>query len=109
MMKTMTTRKICQRDADRRVAREADEVADQHVVDDPLQPADDVRQHRRPRDLPDGGAQRPLDDRTIELGVARRSLGARGRRCSFAAIYAVEKAAAPVLSAAAFIATVCSP
>ena len=52
-MKTMTTMKICQRDADRGVAGEADEVADHDVVDDALQPADDVREHRRPRELPD--------------------------------------------------------
>ena len=36
----MTTRKICQRDADGGVAGVADEMADHHVIDDALQPAD---------------------------------------------------------------------
>ena len=49
----MTTRKICHAHADRGVAGEADEMTDQDVIDDALQPADDVRQHRGPRDLPD--------------------------------------------------------
>ena len=40
-------------DADGRVAGEPDEMADQHVIDDALQPADDIGEHRRPRDLPD--------------------------------------------------------
>ena len=64
------------RDADRRVACEADEVADQDVIDDALQPADDVREHRRPRDLPDGRTQRPFDDRAVELSALA---GGRGR------------------------------
>ena len=70
VMKTMTMTKICQRHADRGVAGEADEVADHDVIDHALQPADDVREHRRPRDLPDrrGGA------------VPRRSIGRSAER-----------------------------
>ena len=73
VMKTITTMKICHDDADRGVAGEADEVADQHVVDDALQAADDVGQHGGPGDLPDRGPQRAFDDGAV---VAPR----RGRR-----------------------------
>ena len=54
-------------DADGGVAGEADVVADHRVIDDALQPADGVLQHRRPRQLPDGGRDRAFDERTIEL------------------------------------------
>ena len=52
-------------DADSGVARESHKVPDEHVVDDPLQAADDVGEHRRPRDLPDRRLQRAFDDRTV--------------------------------------------
>ena len=52
--------------ADRGVAGVADVVADQRVIDDALQAADGVLQHRRPGDLPDGRRDRPFDDRAIE-------------------------------------------
>ena len=52
--------------ADGGVAGEADEVADQRVIDDPLEPADRVLQHRRPRDFPHRRHDRPFDDRAIE-------------------------------------------
>src|SRR5207247_10427080 len=52
-------------DADRRVADVADVMADHDVVDDPLQAGDDVLEHRRPRELPDGGNDRPFNQRSI--------------------------------------------
>ena len=55
-------------DANRRVAGEPDEVPDEHVIDDPLQAADDIGEHRRPRDLPDRRLQRPFDDRSVVAG-----------------------------------------
>ena len=39
--------------------------ADHDVINDALEPADDVRQHGRPREFPDCGAQRPFYDRAI--------------------------------------------
>ena len=57
-MKTITTMKDLPADADRGVAGETDEVADQNVVDDPLEPADQF-EHRRPRDLPNRGTSGP--------------------------------------------------
>ena len=54
-------------DADGGVGGVADEMADHRVVDDALQPGDDVLQHRRPRHPPDGGADRALDDRPVEF------------------------------------------
>ena len=53
-------------DADGGVGGVADEVADHRVVDDALQPGDDVLQHRRPGQPPDGGTDRTLDDRPVE-------------------------------------------
>ena len=55
-------------DADRRVADEADVVAHHDVIDDALQPGDDVLQHRRPRELPHGGGNRPFDEGAIVAG-----------------------------------------
>ena len=64
--------------ADRRVAGEADVVPHHRVVDDPLQAADGVLQHRRPRDLPDRRADRSFDDRPIELAaLLGRTVGSR--------------------------------
>ena len=74
-------------DADRRITGEADEVADQRVIDDALEPADGVLEHGRPRDLPHGAADGTLDDRSIELATrfgGNRSRRNRGRfRCFF--------------------------
>ena len=58
------------RDTDGRVRGEADEMSDHDVIDDPLQPADDVREHRRPRELPYGGRRGP--------SMSERSKGFRG-------------------------------
>ena len=63
-------------DADRRVRGEADEVADHRMIDDALQPADRVLQHRRPGDLPHRPPDRAFDDRPIELRPARDAAGA---------------------------------
>jgi hypothetical protein len=60
-MKTMTTRKICQ--------LTAKQVADQDVIDYALQTGDDVLQHGRPRQLPDGGTDGAFDERAIERGL----------------------------------------
>src|SRR4029079_4056081 len=65
------------RDTDGRVALVADEVSDQDVVDDALHAADDVREHRRPRDLPYGGLERPLDDGAI-VAPSLRGCGESG-------------------------------
>ena len=67
------------RHADRRVAGVAHEVADQGVVDDALQPAEHVGEHGRPRELPDHGAERPLDDGPV-VPARRRRGGGRRRR-----------------------------
>ena len=66
-MKTMTTRTICQLTPMAAFAGVADEVADHRVIDDALQPGDDVLQHRRPRQPPDRRPDRTLDDRAIEV------------------------------------------
>ena len=60
------------RHADRGVAGESDDVADHHVVDDSLEPADDVGQHRRPRDLPNRRGQVSFDDGPVIPAVGRR-------------------------------------
>ncbi len=57
--------------ADGRVALIADQVPDQHVIDDPLKTSDDVGDHRGPGNLPDGPAERPFDNRAV-VGTARR-------------------------------------
>ena len=54
------------RDADRRVAGEADEVADHDVVDDALHPADDVRAASSATRASTRRGERALDDRAIE-------------------------------------------
>ena len=54
-------------DADGRVGGVADEMADHRVVDDALQPRDDVLQHRRPRQPPDGWTDGTLDNRSVEF------------------------------------------
>jgi hypothetical protein len=41
-------------------------MTDHRVIDDALQPGDDVLQHRRPREAPDGGTNGTFDDRAIE-------------------------------------------
>jgi hypothetical protein len=61
-------------DADGGIAGVADEVADHRVVDDALQPRDDVLQHRRPRDAPDGRTDGAFDDGAIELSWFGRDL-----------------------------------
>ena len=65
--------------ADRRVAGEADVVADHRVIDDALQPADRVLQDRRPRHLPDRRRERAFDKGAIELAGGGRA-GRRGGR-----------------------------
>ena len=67
LMKTMTTRMICQLTPMAALRGVADEVADHRVVDDALQPGDDVLQHRRPRESPDRRADGTFDDRAIEF------------------------------------------
>ena len=62
-------------DADRGVAGEADVVADHHVIDDALEAADHVLDHRRPGQAPHGARDRPLDDRAIERRRGRRGFG----------------------------------
>ena len=69
LMKTMTTRMICQLTPMAAFAGVADEMPDHRVVDDALQPGDDVLQHRRPRQPPDGGTDGAFDDRAIELSL----------------------------------------
>src|SRR5262249_25068848 len=53
--------------ADGGVAGVADVVADEGVVDDPLQATDGVLKPGRPGDLPDGRCYRTVHDRAIEL------------------------------------------
>ena len=60
------------RDADRGIAGEANEVADHHVIDDALEPADDVGEHRRPRELPHRRGQVSFDDGPVIPPVGRR-------------------------------------
>ena len=54
-------------DADGRVGGVADEMADHRVIDDALQSGNDVLQHRRPRQLPDGLADGTLDNGSVEF------------------------------------------
>jgi hypothetical protein len=42
-------------------------VADHRVVDDALQARDDVLQHRRPGETPNGGAEGAFDYRAVEF------------------------------------------
>ena len=65
-MNTMTTRKICQLTPMAAFAGVADQVTDECVVDDALQAGHDVLQHRRPRQLPDRGADGTFDERSVE-------------------------------------------
>src|SRR4029079_13664573 len=70
-------------DADRGVASIADEIADHGVIDDALKPADDVGEHRWPRELPDRGGKGAIDDRAIvsaRLSDGRTRPGGRGDR-----------------------------
>ena len=62
-------------DTDRRVCRVAHEMTDHGVVDDALQPGDDVLQHRRPRQPPDSRTNRTFDDRAIKSSSGRRGTG----------------------------------
>ncbi len=64
-------------DADGGVGGVADEVADHRVVDDALQTGDDVLQHRRPGQPPDGWANRTLDNRPVELPELAPGVGHR--------------------------------
>src|SRR5213593_1964391 len=59
------------RDADGGVAGVPHEVTHQGVIDDALQPADEVLQHRGPGDHPHGVGDRALDDGAVE-GLGRR-------------------------------------
>ena len=59
-------------DADRRIGSQAHVMTDECVIDDALQPADDVLQHRRPREHPDGLRQRAVDDAAVEFFLRRR-------------------------------------
>ena len=65
--------------ANRGVGGVAHEVANQHVIDDPLQSTDDVREHRRPRDLPDRGPERPFDDGPVVASLRRYRYTVRWR------------------------------
>src|SRR2546430_12804481 len=51
---------------DRGVAGVPHEVTHQRVIDDALEPADEVLQHRGPGKHPDGARERPLDDGAVE-------------------------------------------
>ena len=69
--------------ADGGVADVADVMADHRLVDDALQPADDVLHHRRPRQAPDRVTERSLDDRPVELSGRRpKSVSVGHDRCS---------------------------
>ena len=57
------------------VAPGADEVADHGLIDHPLKSGDDVLQHGRPRNPPDGGTDGTIDDRAIEGAEFRGDLG----------------------------------
>ena len=56
----------------------ADVVADHRLVDNALDAAEDVLEHRRPGELPHGAAQRTLDDRAIKR-LDGAALGAHGQ------------------------------
>ena len=59
-------------DTDGRVRGVADEVPDHDVVDNALQSGNDVLQHRRPRQAPDGWTDGTFDDRPIEFSLSAR-------------------------------------
>ena len=59
--------------ADRGVAGEADEMTNQRVVDDALQPSNNVGEHRRPRDFPHSRPERPFHDRSVVPGSLENS------------------------------------
>jgi hypothetical protein len=44
---------------------------DHRVIDHALQPGDDVLQHRRPREAPDGRTYGTFDNRSIEFSLGR--------------------------------------
>jgi len=67
--------------ADRGVPGETNVVADHHVIDDALQPADHVLHDGRPRETPDRAGNRPLDYRSIEFGANGCRFGGRRRVC----------------------------
>ena len=52
-------------------------MTDHRVVDDALQTGDDVLQHGRPRQPPDGGTDGTLDNRSVELPEFTPGLGHR--------------------------------
>ena len=51
-------------------------MADGDVVDDALQPTDDVGEHRRPRKLPHRGTEGTFSDGAIECAVGHSGIGA---------------------------------
>ena len=69
-------------DADGGVGGVADEMADHRVVDDALQTGDDVLQHRRPRQSPDGGTDGTLDDGPVELPCVYPLVRPQKRQCT---------------------------
>ena len=62
--------------ANRGVAGEADEVADQRMIDNALKAADGILQNGRPGDLPHRRRDRSVDDRTIEVSDVLAVAGA---------------------------------
>ena len=50
------------------------------MIDNPLQTSNNVCEHRRPRNFPDGKPQRAFDDRTVVASSFRRSWSDRDRR-----------------------------
>jgi hypothetical protein len=53
-------------DTDGRIRGVAEQVADEDVIDHALQTGDDVLQHGRPRELPNGGTDGAFDEGAIE-------------------------------------------
>jgi hypothetical protein len=66
-------------DADGGIGGVADEMADHRVVDDALQSRNDVLQHRRPRQLPDGLADGTLNNGSVEFLLYSPGIG---HKCS---------------------------
>jgi hypothetical protein len=64
-MNTMTTMDL-NRHADAGIAGVSHEMADEGVIDHPLQPADQVLHHRGPGEHPDRARDRALDDAAVE-------------------------------------------
>ena len=54
--------------ADRRIAFKTDDISDDDVINQSLQTAENIRQHRRRGDFPNRTTERTFDDRTIIFG-----------------------------------------